>query len=190
MELDIFDNETTDFKRLYVEHRFRFVRFANSYLRDWAASEDIVTDAMMQYWERRAELKPGSNVPAYILATVRNLCLNHLRHAVVRDDYSQAVKDYYEWDLNTRISTLEACDPSELYSGELQELIDHTFGMLAPKTREMFQLSRVDGRTFAEIADICGVSVKTVEYHIGKALKLFHRELKNYFPIFLFFYLG
>ena len=187
MGLDISGNETNEFKRLYADHRFRFVRFANSYLRDWAASEDIVTDAMMQYWEHRAELGPCPNVPAYVLAIVRNRCLNHLRHAVVRDGYSQAMREYYEWDLNTRIATLEACDPAELDSGELQELIDRTLEMLPPKTREMFLLSRADGKTFAEIAGICGVSVKTVEYHIGKALKLFHRELKDYFPIFLLF---
>lgn len=106
MNFENSDPERMGFSRLYVEYRLRFVRFANSYVHDWAVSEDVVTDALLQYWENRAELPSDSNIPAYILTIVRNRCLNHLRHVVVRDTYSHDMKEYYEWDLNTRISTL------------------------------------------------------------------------------------
>lgn len=123
MNFENSDPERMGFSRLYVEHRLRFVRFANSYVHDWAVSEDIVTDALLQYWESRAELPSDSNIPAYILTIVRNRCLNHLRHVVVRDTYSHDMKEYYEWDLNTRISTLEACDPSDIYTDEVRSLV-------------------------------------------------------------------
>lgn len=187
MNFENSDPERMGFSRLYVEYRLRFVRFANSYVHDWAVSEDIVTDALLQYWENRAELPSDSNIPAYILTIVRNRCLNHLRHVVVRDTYSHDMKEYYEWDLNTRISTLEACDPSDIYTDEVRSLVDAALAKMPRATREIFSLSRVEGKTFREIAELRGLSVKAVEYHISKALKVMHKELKDYFPFFLLF---
>lgn len=187
MNFENSDLERMGFSRLYVEHRLRFVRFANSYVHDWAVSEDIVTDALLQYWESRAELPSDSNIPAYILTIVRNRCLNHLRHVVVHDTYSHDMKEYYEWDLHTRISTLEACDPSDIYTDEVRSLVAAALAKMPRATREIFQLSRVEGKTFREIAELRGLSVKAVEYHISKALKVMHKELKDYFPFFLLF---
>ena len=98
------------------------------------------------------------------------------------------MKEYYEWDLNTRISTLEACDPSDIYTDEVRSLVDAALAKMPRATREIFQLSRVEGKTFREIAELRGLSVKAVEYHISKALKVMHKELKDYFPFFYFLF--
>lgn len=186
MDIDISDKDNSEFSHLYVAYRLRFVRFAASYIRYWGTAEDIVTEALMHYWENRNTLPPYSNVPAYILTIVRNRCLNHLRHNAIKETYSKEAKEYYEWDLNTRISTLEACDPSYIYSEEVQELVAKAFAKMPQTTREIFTQSRIDGLTFKEIAAQRGCSVKTVEYHMSKALKVLRNELKDYFPFFYF----
>ena len=77
----------------------------------------------MYYWENRQSLSEDSNIPAYILTIIKNKCLNYLRHQQIHEEYSDKIKDYYEWELNTRIATLQACEPYELFISEIQELV-------------------------------------------------------------------
>lgn len=188
MQENYLRDENTTFNWLYRHYQPRFVRFANSYIQDLPAAEDIVTEALMYYWENKASLAGESNVPAYVLTVIRNKCLNYLRSQEVRRDYSQAVQDYYEWDLNTRLATLEDCEPHELFSEEIKELVNAAFHKLPEKTRRVFRMHRIEGKSYKEIADSTGLTVKGVDFHIQKALKLFRKELKDYFPLFLLFY--
>ena len=100
------------------------------YVRDMAVAEDFTIEALMQYWENRNTLKADSNVPAYILTIIKNKCINYLQHIQVREDASEHLKNHAEWELNTRISTLEACDPEELFTAEAQEIVNKTLATL------------------------------------------------------------
>lgn len=103
-------------------------RFANTYVRDIAVAEDFTIEALMYYWENRHSLEDNSNVPAYILTIIKNKCLNYLQHLQVREDVNEHLLNHAEWELNTRISTLEACDPGELFTAEAQEIVNKTLG--------------------------------------------------------------
>lgn len=177
-----------DFDELYKRYKHRFVLFANSYIKDPVAAENIVVDAFIYYWENRARMSDESDVPAYVLTVVKNKCLNYLRHLEVGEDYAKEVKEYYQWDLNTRISTLEACEPHELFSAEIKRLVDEALENMPEKTRIIFCMNRIDGKSYKEISEEMGLSVKGVDFHICKALKILRIKLKDYFPIFLFFY--
>ena len=108
------------FNQLFADYQGRFIRFANMYVRDMAVAEDFTIEALMQYWENRNTLKADSNVPAYILTIIKHKCINYLQHIQVREDASEHLKNHAEWELNTRISTLEACNPEELFTAEAQ----------------------------------------------------------------------
>ena len=110
------------FNQLFADYQGRFIRFANIYVRDIAVAEDFTIEALMQYWENRNTLKADSNVPAYILTIIKNKCINYLQHIQVREDASEHLKNHAEWELNTRISTLEACNPEELFTAEAQDI--------------------------------------------------------------------
>ena len=114
------------FNQLFADYQGRFIRFANIYVRDIAVAEDFTIEALMQYWENRNTLKADSNVPAYILTIIKNKCINYLQHIQVREDASEHLKNHAEWELNTRISTLEACNPEELFTAEAQEIVNKT----------------------------------------------------------------
>ena len=118
------------FNQLFADYQGRFIRFANMYVRDMAVAEDFTIEALMQYWENRNTLKADSNVPAYILTIIKNKCINYLQHIQVREDASEHLKNHAEWELNTRISTLEACDPEELFTAEAQEIVNKTLATL------------------------------------------------------------
>ena len=96
MQMDQYKEDITSFNQLYKEFQKRFVRFANAYVRDLTAAEDITVEAMMYYWENRQSLSKDSNVPAYILTIIKNKCLNYLRHQQIHEEYSDTVKNYYE----------------------------------------------------------------------------------------------
>ena len=120
------------FNQLFADYQGRFIRFANIYVRDIAVAEDFTIEALMQYWENRNTLKADSNVPAYILTIIKNKCINYLQHIQVREDASEHLKNHAEWELNTRISTLEACNPEELFTAEAQEIVNKTLASLPP----------------------------------------------------------
>jgi len=160
------------FNQLFADYQGRFIRFANIYVRDIAVAEDFTIEALMQYWENRNTLKADSNVPAYILTIIKNKCINYLQHIQVREDASEHLKNHAEWELNTRISTLEACNPEELFTAE------------AP--RRIFIMSRYENKPYKEIAETLGMTTKGVEYHISQALKKLHANLKDYIPLLVF----
>lgn len=181
--------EKTDieaFNTLFARCREPFTQFAFSYVRDYAAAEDVVTEAMMEYWEKRNGLPLGVNAPAYILTSVKNRSLNYLRHLRVEVETQEILLTQGNRELDFRISSLEACDPQELFTTEIQDIIRKALKELPEQTRLIFCKSRFENCSNHEIATHLGISIKTVEYHIHKALCMLRHRLKDYFPLLFF----
>ena len=174
-------NELKTFNQFYTDYHERFVNFAFSYVRDLAVAEDIAVDSIMYYWERRQTLPDETNIPAYVLTTIKHKCINHLEHLRVREEYSEKMLDNAAWELNLRISTLEACDPEEIFSKEIQETVDKALASLPEQTSAIFRLSRYENKSHKEIANMMNVTTKTVEYHITKSLTSLRKILQKYF---------
>ena len=88
IQIKHYKEDITSFNQLYKEFQRRFVRFANTYVRDLTTAEDITIEAMMYYWENRQSLSEDSNIPAYILTIIKNKCLNYLRHQQIHEEKS------------------------------------------------------------------------------------------------------
>jgi RNA polymerase sigma-70 factor (ECF subfamily) len=180
--------ENRTFSQLFVDYQSRFVRFANSYIHDLTASEDIVSDAIIYYWENRKQLPDDTNVPAYILTTIKNKCLNQLQHNRVKENAFTDILTNAQWDLNMRIATLTALEPTELYTREIYDMVQKALLKLPERTQVIFRKSRFDCLSNKEIAENLDVSVKTVEAHITNAIKLLRTELGDYFMLILIYY--
>ncbi|MDR1981218.1 MAG: RNA polymerase sigma-70 factor [Tannerellaceae bacterium] len=176
-------SELNILKRLLEEYQGRLVRFAYSYVRDWGVAEDFTLEAFMYYWENRRTLTPGTNAPAYILTIVKHKCLNYLEHLQVKEGVAEKLRNHAAWELQMRIATLEACEPNELFTSDMQEIVRKTLAGLPAQTRRIFSMSRYENKSHKEIAAQCGMSVKGVEFHIAKALKILRQNLKDYFPL-------
>ncbi|WP_373719840.1 sigma factor-like helix-turn-helix DNA-binding protein, partial [Bacteroides heparinolyticus] len=83
---------------------------------------------------------------------------------------------------------LEACNPSDIFSEEVMNIIQNTLQSLPQQTSRIFSLSRFENKTNREIAAELNVSIKDVEYHISKSLKVLRKALKDYLPLFYFFF--
>ena len=180
------NSELTAFNELFTNYKGRFIRFAQTYVRDTAIAEDYVIDALIYYWENRHSLSSDSNIPAYILEAIKHKCLNYLRHLRVREDVEQRIQEHQQRVNSLRIATLEACDPQEIFSSEAGRLVDEALAMMSDKTRRIFIMSRYENKTYPEIAAYFSLSVKSVEFHISKALKILKVKLKDYMTIVLF----
>lgn len=175
------------FAELYGAYYKKCFLFTKSYVHDKYVAEDIASDTLMKLYEKLQE-EEIENIPAYLLTLLKNRSLDYLRKKAVRDkahaNYSTADNE----ELNYRISTLQECDPSLIFSKEIQSIIDTTLAQLSPQTRKIFMLSRYENYSNKEIATELNISVKSVEYHMTKALNLFRENLKDYLPLFYFLF--
>ena len=128
-------------------------------------------------------------MPAYILTLIKHKCLNHLKRKQLQEDVSQRLRTVAEWELNLQISSLVVCEPTELFTTEIKEIVNRTLQQLPEQTRRIFLLSRFENKTRKEIADELNMTSKGVEYHISKALAALRVNLKDYYTIlpFLFY---
>ena len=175
------------FNRLFGEYQQRFIRFAGTYVSDAATAEDIVMESFMAAWEKR-DMLSASAFPPYALTIVKNKCLNHLRSQGVRLRAAEDIHSHGARMLRTRISTLEACNPEELFSEEARRLVNETLDRLPEKTRAIFIRSRFDGKSYKEIAAEMDVTVKGVEFEVSKAMKILRVALKDYLAFFIFWF--
>ena len=177
----------TDFGLFYTSYYKRFVRYALYYVNDIPTAEDMTHDALLYYWENRHRLPVDTDVLGYILLSVRNKCLNYLKHLQVEAAYGKVCTELYDWEITMRIQTLEDESYSIIFSKDIYSLVVRALDELPEQTRDIFVLNRLKNKSRKEIAALLGVSQQKVDYHINKAnLHLLHR-LKDYIPLVILF---
>jgi RNA polymerase sigma-70 factor (ECF subfamily) len=147
------------------------VRVAAAIVKDVDAAEEVAQDVMVQLWRRRHVLDATLSLRAYLLRSIRNRALNQLRHARVRRDSAADVEALYDEP---------AGSDQPVVAGELTDAVHIALRELPPRCREIFELSRVDGLKYSEIAEALGISPKTVEAQIGKALRILRIRLAEW----------
>ncbi len=161
--------------------------FVKSYVRDDMVAEDIVSEALISLWET-AKKETIEHPLSLLLIILKNGALNYLKHQDVRQSAMESISSKMVRDLNYRITTLQACDPEEIFSSEITRIIQDTLEALPEQTRRVFEMSRYEYRSVKEIAKELSISSKSVEYHITKSLKVLRIALKEYLPVFYFLF--
>lgn len=163
------------FEMLFRTHYPSLCRFAHTYLKnpDWA--EEVVQAAFIGIWEKKAEIHIDTSIKAYLYRTVRNSCLNELKHERVKQTY-QAKQLALDESFSSPADHLTL-------EGELERKIHQAIAKLPEQCRLIFTMSRFEELKYQEIADQLGISIKTVENQMGKALKLMRGYLKEYLPL-------
>jgi len=170
-----------DFERMFRDHYGVLCSYANGFLHDLDASEEVVQEVMLKIWENRSSIVFTSSVKSYLFRAVRNGCLNLLKHLSVKEEY----RSYREREADT----LHRSPEDEVMVSELESKIREAIDRLPIERRKVFIMSRYDGLSYQEIAAGLGISVKTVENQMGKALKTLREELSDYLPfVLLLFY--
>ena len=149
-------------------------RYAGSIVNDDDQAEDIVQQVFINIWEKRHTITFHVSAKSYLYRAVHNRCLNYLEQNKVRQMYA-----------SENSTMAEPASPPDLpqHQRELQLQITNAINKLPEQCRIIFKLSRFEEMKYAEIAAHLGISIKTVENQMGKALRVLREELKEYLPL-------
>lgn len=178
-------NIKNEFGHLYNQYRQRFVIIARRYVRDRMIAEDIVADSFVSFWNNRNNIPSDTNLPAYILTIVKNKSLNWLHAQQIHMRIENNIQTTQARLVDANIRSLESCDPERLFASEVQRIVKEATSRMPELTRIVFEKSRNEGKTYAEIAKECGISNRQVASEIQKALSILRKALKDYMPAFL-----
>lgn len=155
-------SDANAFEELFRATHAMLVRYAGTFIRDHAAARDLVQDAYVRIWERRTTLDPRRSLKALLFRTVRNLALNRARDRRTRRD----LLTDYEPDVYR-----EPTPDAHAEGREFGRHLDAWISALPERQREALRLSRFEGLSHEEIADVMDISPRTVNNHLVKALK-------------------
>ena len=151
-------------------------------------AEDVVQDVFVELWKRKDSIEIGEQIQAFLYRAVYTRALNVLKHRNVEDGYCAAMEEinrrraeFYQPDNNEVIRKIE--------DRELRKETHDAINELPDKCKEVFKLSYLHDMKNKEIADVLGVSLRTVEAHMYKALKFLRNRLGHLWFILLLFLL-
>lgn len=159
---------TIIFRKYYND----LVHYAYSLVQDVTQSEEIAQEVFVKLWENREKNLVHSSLKSYLLSAVHNKSVDFMRHHEVAGRYSAfALAEAYDSQNNIEAYVLHS-DLRKHYTKALDRI---------PRVySQVFIMSRNESLTYAEIAERLGVSVRTVEVRMGKALSLLREDLKEY----------
>jgi RNA polymerase sigma-70 factor (ECF subfamily) len=167
------DGDVAAFKLLYLRYFSALCKSGFRKIQDDKVVEEIVQDIFVDLWRKRHELDAGKEIGAFLNALLRNKILHEWRAQQIRQRHVEVFSQ-----LNTAV--VDESFSEQFYANEIQERLNAAICNLSPQCRQAFELSRYEHLSYREISERMSISVKTVEKHIGKALKILKLELKEY----------
>lgn len=141
-------------------------------------AEELVQDVFLNIWAHRDERQIDESVSTYLFRSVRNRAFNYIRHErIARRFVERSTVGYWSSEAQSHESNEAAITQTEI-----QVAIQRAIAALPERSREIFLLNREQGMTYANIAEMLDLSVKAVEYHMGRALAFLRRQLVEWSP--------
>ncbi len=165
------------FEQVFKQYYKNLHAYACSFLNDEDEAEERVQQVFFKIWERAGQLSFQGSLAAYLYRAVHNECLNYLKHEKIKAGHRLHVAHRMNKDTQTETPM----------NKELEQQFREALNELPEQCRTVFQLSRFEELKYREIADKLDISVKTVENHMGKALKLLRLKLVDFLPFFFIF---
>jgi RNA polymerase sigma-70 factor (ECF subfamily) len=140
-------------------------------------AEEIVQEVFIKLWEHKHFIDPQQHFDGYLFRIARNLVYNKARRHVYAVAYQQYLAGQ---ESGTKNEIQEKLDYQEL-----NQLLEETCAALPPVRRQVFMMSRMEGRSNSEIAKMLQTSTSNIENHINKALREIRLKLKSHKIIYL-----
>jgi RNA polymerase sigma-70 factor (ECF subfamily) len=159
------------FKSFYEHHHKALFRYLMGKGISKEAARDLVQKAFIYIWEQRQQIDPSKSLQAYLFRIGYTRMLNHIR-------------DHSKFDESEEMPVLEdGKNPEDdLHAAELEEAIDRAINDMPEKRGLVFEMCFIQEFTYRETAESLGVSIKTVENHMGLALKDIRAALQKFKP--------
>ena len=150
------------FERIFREHYNAMANYAHSILKSEQDAEDVVQDVFIKIWQNNPDIIKSEQVKFYLLTSIRNGCISFLR--------KQAGKKFVQPEDVHLQNTAD--EEGQRQPEDLMAMAEQALSLLPPQCGVIFKMSRFGKLTYQQIADELGLSVKTVENQMGKALRM------------------
>ncbi|WP_456311816.1 RNA polymerase sigma-70 factor [Pseudomonas shirazensis] len=188
-ELNLFESfkkgDQAAFTYFYDKYFRRIQAFSVQFVYDKDEAENLAQEALLYLWQNRESVDSINGIQSFLYTYAKSKCLNMIRHNKVKDKFKSDVLNQKERELDIEILNSIQFDTLELT--ELERIIHESINELPTKTREVFIKKRFENKKNAEIAEEMQVTLKAVEAHMTKALKILKTKLSDY--LFLLFIL-
>lgn len=165
------------FESLFRQYFKVLTVYALRYLNDLDIAQDLTQDVFVRLYEQRTELKIHTSLKSYLYTIVRNRCLDYIKTNRIHNDHKQIIQNEH---------TGSQADHSDVVlEVELQERIFSAINELPEQRQKIFRLSRLEGKSNQEIADLLSITKRTVETHISNALKNLKTQLSDYLVVLI-----
>lgn len=162
------------FEALFRSYYPGLCQYATRLLNDAQMAEETVQELFVRLWEKRSRNVIETSVKNYLFRSVKNQCLNYIKHNQIKLAYAQKVLAEAE----------TSSSEDHEAEAELIRKIEESIASLPDKRREIFRLNRQEGLKYREIAEKLNISVKTVETQMGLALKSLREKLRDFLLLF------
>ena len=159
------------FEQIFKRHWEALYRSAKAKLGSHEDAEEITQGIFSSLWEKRESLLI-TNLTFYLHTSLRNRILNIVRDRIPEEKYWNYYKAF--------IPHVQDSTDQAIAFNDLSDAVELAVKHLPEKSREVFKLSRLEGRSNAEIANILKLSEKAIEYHLTKSLKALRIHLKDF----------
>ena len=160
-------DDYSGFKHFFDRYYGRLCAYAQRIIPDKFAAEDVTQELFVKFWDQRHQIEIQGNVLGYLFRSLKNACLNYLRHEKSR---KKTLENYLSSKNETGQDFLEEM--------EFISLVEECIEELPERSRQVFKMSRIDGYKQKEIAEKLHISVKTIKNQIWKSLQYIRSCLK------------
>jgi len=159
------------FNELFMLYHQKLLSLARQYIKSNEGAEEITSELFVKLWLKRHNLSQVINPEVYLFISIKNACLNLIRSEKKRNSIFSPFSSAEE-SLDQEISSMA--------DGELFKLLDKAIAALPEQRRVIFILIKEDGLKTKAVAEIMGISVRTVENHLYKAIRSLADTLSFY----------
>lgn len=166
----------TAFEELFTVQYRMLYRYAFSIVRQEAAAEEILSDVFCKLWQKRGKLPEDTVWAGYLYRSVYHACMDYRKHHMIKRKYETYVKTQGLQNPSRN----EAANRTD--SNDFQKHLHQAMDQLPQQCQTIFYLSRIEELSYKDIAARLGLSVKTVEVQMGRALKRLRISLSDFYP--------
>lgn len=166
---EIRNGDITAFEAVFRTYYRRLCAAVYGFVDSAETAEEIVQELFLRIWRQRESLQITDSLQAYLYQAARNASLNYLKHRRIESQWSERVR--------AGDAPVARAADEDLAEDELSRAIEAGIAALPERCRLVFTMSRRQGLSYAEIAEALGISVKTVEAQMGRALKSLRERL-------------
>ena len=161
------------FKQFFDLYAGRLFQFSFSFLKNKLIAEEAVSDVFFKVWINRIDLVNIENIKAYLFKATYNTTLNYL-------DETSRKKAISLEDVEVDLGVDRICPETQLINKELKKIIEDAIESLPPRCKLIYKMAKVEQMKYKEIAELLGISVKTIDHQLTIAIKKIGEVIKQY----------